>query len=347
MQACNLPTVLFVDDDANLLASFRRSFQGIYAVETSLDGQDGARRIQDGLDPDVVVTDLRMPGMDGLELLAGLHSSAPELPGILLTGHADLDVAMAAINQGQVFRFLTKPCTSSALTQAIDQALTKNLVDATNGALALGQTPEDTVRGLVKGLHAFMAYRDPYTAEHQSQTALLSVALGMRMGLDPHLLENLRLAALVHDVGKLYVPAEILNRPGRLQPHELAFIHEHVRVGYEIFKPIAAIWPGAAIIHQHHERLDGSGYPQGLSGREICQGARILSVADTLDAMRSHRPYRPGLGLQAALRELRGGRGVRYDPDVVDACLLLESAQLESLQLGPVQPGSGDDPGTP
>lgn len=165
--------------------------------------------------------------------------------------------------------------------------------------------------------------RDPYTAGHQQRVAELSVAIGHELGLDAERLIGLRLGATIHDIGKIYVPAEILNRPGRLTAAEFELIKTHPQVGYDIIKDVNFPWPLAQMILQHHERLDGSGYPRGLRGEEIIIEARVLAVADVVEAMSSHRPYRPACAPDAALREIAEHRGSLYDPAVVDACLKL------------------------
>ena len=168
--------------------------------------------------------------------------------------------------------------------------------------------------------------KDPYTSGHQRSVALLSACMGTKLGLSPRAVVGLWFGALIHDVGKIYVPAEVLNRPGRLSRVELDFIKEHAEVGYEIVHHIEFPWPVAEIVRQHHERIDGTGYPQGLRGDEIIVEARIVSVADVFEAMMSHRPYRAALGKDVSIQELRRGRGVAYDPDAVDACLEIVSA---------------------
>lgn len=165
--------------------------------------------------------------------------------------------------------------------------------------------------------------RDPYTAGHQRRVAELAVAIARKLGLQEDRVDGIRLGGLVHDVGKIYIPAEILNRPGRLTEAEFALIRSHPEVGAEIVRGIDFPWPVRDMILQHHERLDGSGYPGGLRGGAICREARILAVADVVEAMSTHRPYRPALGLGTALQEIEAGRGARYDPDAVDACLTL------------------------
>jgi len=165
--------------------------------------------------------------------------------------------------------------------------------------------------------------RDPYTAGHQRRVGDLARAIATEMGLPPEEVEGIRIAGVIHDLGKISVPAEILSKPRQLSDMEFALVKEHPQKGYEILKEVDFDWPVADMVRQHHERLDGSGYPQGLEGDQIVPGAKILAVADVVEAMASHRPYRPNLGLDAALEEVNSGRGALYDSEVVDACLSL------------------------
>lgn len=177
--------------------------------------------------------------------------------------------------------------------------------------------------------------RDPYTAGHQRRVAELSVAIAAELGRDDGFIEGLRLGALIHDIGKIYIPSEILSRPGRLTVPEYELVKTHVQVGHDIIRGIEFPWPVADMIVQHHERLDGSGYPHGLKGDEIIPEARIIGVADVVEAIMSHRPYRPGQGLRSALGELESHRGTRYDADVVDACLrLFREKQFQLPEAG-------------
>ena len=165
--------------------------------------------------------------------------------------------------------------------------------------------------------------RDPYTAGHQQRVGQLAEAIAVEMGLSQAQAEGIRFGSMIHDIGKIGVPAEILSKPSRLTPLELQLVQTHARSGYEIVKGIEFPWPVAQMILQHHERLDGSGYPAGLKGNDILLEARVIAVADTVEAMSSHRPYRPGLGMDAALTEITGASGVRYDQQAVEACLRL------------------------
>jgi putative nucleotidyltransferase with HDIG domain len=172
----------------------------------------------------------------------------------------------------------------------------------------------------------------PLHRGHQQRVARLAVALAARLGMDGQRLEGVRVAGLLHDLGKIYIPAEILSKPARLTPMEFGLMQTHPGVGYEILSGVPFPWPIADFVVQHHERLDGTGYPNGLAGEAISLEARILAVADVVEAMSSHRPYRAALGLEVALDEVRKGRGTRYDETVVDACLELFAAGSFSFE---------------
>ena len=177
--------------------------------------------------------------------------------------------------------------------------------------------------GIVQAMVMAVEARDPYTAGHQRRVAHLATAIAEEMGLSRDVIDGVRYASMIHDIGKISVPAEILSKPMRLSAPEMGLVQTHSRSGFDILKDIDFPWPIATIILQHHERLDGSGYPGGLKGAAICVEARILGVADVVDAIASHRPYRPARGADAALDDLTAQRGVLYDPSVVDACVTL------------------------
>lgn len=177
--------------------------------------------------------------------------------------------------------------------------------------------------GMIDVVATTVELRDPYTAGHQRGVARLAAAIGREMGLDADTVEGIEVAAGLHDIGKVAIPAEILSKPTRLTPPEFELIKQHSRSGYDIVRTIEFPWPVAEMILQHHERLDGSGYPAGLVGEEIQLGARVIAVADTVEAMAAHRPYRASKGIESALAQIEHDRVTRLDPDVVDACLRL------------------------
>jgi putative nucleotidyltransferase with HDIG domain len=186
--------------------------------------------------------------------------------------------------------------------------------------------------GIIESMGRMLEKRDPYTASHQQRVSDLAVAIAELMGLGPDQVEGIKLAARVHDIGKIEVPAEILSRPGKLSSLELEIIRQHPRAGFEILGNIDFPWPIAATVKQHHEKMNGSGYPEGLSGEEILLEARIICVADVVEAMASHRPYRPSLGIERAIEEIVKHRGTCYDSAVVDACVNLFNRQGYSFQ---------------
>lgn len=179
------------------------------------------------------------------------------------------------------------------------------------------------LNGTVHALASTTEKRDPYTAGHQHRVAQLACAIAREMNLSEELIEGLRVAGIVHDIGKIYVAAEILNKPVKLKDIEMELIKAHCEAGYEILKTVDFPWPVADMVLQHHEKVNGSGYPRGLKGGEIILGARILAVADVVEAMVSHRPYRSALSIEEAIKEIKDNRGILYDPDVVEACILL------------------------
>ena len=193
---------------------------------------------------------------------------------------------------------------------------------------------EEEIRGYVEELKvAFMStvevatiiseMRDPYTAGHERRVAEIAVAIGAELGFDGDRQQGLQVAGHLHDVGKISIPSDILSKPGRLSAIEYQLVQGHARSSYDVLRGVAFPWPVAAVALQHHERMDGSGYPQGLKGESIMFEARIVAVADVVEAMSSHRPYRPGLGIETALAEIEHGSGMLYDTDVAAACLRL------------------------
>ncbi|MDH4943695.1 PAS domain S-box protein [Sulfurimonas sp. C5] len=181
----------------------------------------------------------------------------------------------------------------------------------------------ESLEQTILAISATVESRDPYTAGHQKRVAELATAIAKEMGLGQEEIEGIRFAAIIHDLGKIHIPAEILAKPGRLTDIEFMLIKTHPQAGYDIIKDVNFPWPIAQIILQHHEHVDGSGYPQGLKGDEILLGAKIITVADVIEAISSHRPYRSALGIQVALDEVTKGRGTRYDSVVVDTCMKL------------------------
>jgi PAS domain S-box-containing protein len=206
------------------------------------------------------------------------------------------------------------------------RGIMRNITERKNAEKQLQDTLESLRKAVgttIQILASAVEARDPYTAGHQIRSADLARTIAVEMGLSQDKIDGIRIAGSIHDIGKLSIPAEILSKPTKLSEIEFALIKTHSQSGFEMLKDVKSPWPLAKIVHQHHERMDGSGYPRNLKGEEICIEARILAVADTVEAMASHRPYRPGLGIDAALNEIEKNRGMFYDNAAADACLRL------------------------
>jgi putative nucleotidyltransferase with HDIG domain len=218
---------------------------------------------------------------------------------------------------------------------ALNSKLKQEIVERRQAEARLQETChrlQKNIDEVIRAISLTVEPRDPYTAGHQKRSTELAVAIAHEMGLPENQIKGIRMAGLIHDIGKISIPTEILSKPGKLNDAERQLIQRHPKVAYDILKQIDFAWPVDLIVLQHHEKIDGSGYPQGLKGEQIRLEARILCVADVVETMDSHRPYRPGLGLDEALNEISKHRGRLYDPTVVDACLRL--FRQKGFQLG-------------
>jgi PAS domain S-box-containing protein len=273
---------------------------------------------------------------------------APWREQALLSGYAS-SIALPLINGREVFGILTiYSAEPNAFNENEVTLLSELANDLAFGIITLrtrierdtlqqeqlrsAENMRQTLLDTIGAVALMVEKRDPYTAGHQLRVSDLCVAIGLKLGLPEDRIEGLRLGAIIHDIGKIYVPAEILNRPGKLTMPEFELIKVHPQVGYDIIKDVKFPWPVAQMILQHHERLDGSGYPQGLNDEQIIFEAKIIAVADVIEAMSSHRPYRPTLGIEKALAEIERGRGTFYDPAITDACIKLFREEHFSFQ---------------
>ena len=315
-----LPMVLVVDDDDEC----RRVIQDYFKMtrcpcKEAANAAEALALLCQG-DIDLVVSDIKMADKDGIDLMLEAHRDYPHIPFIIMTGFAP-EYSYEAIIEAGASDFIAKPFSLGELKAKIcrihrEQNILRRL------QLTLNQVKrifENTVWALSYTLEK----RDPYTAGHQQRVGQLACAIAEELKLPEERIEVLRLAAFVHDIGKVGVPADILTKPGKLTALEMGLIQQHCQVGFEILKNVEFPWPLAEMVYQHHERMNGSGYPQGLSGSEILLEARILAVADVVEAMGSHRPYRPAMAWQTAMAEISQNRGILYDGQVVDACLNL------------------------
>ncbi|MEW8073772.1 MAG: HD domain-containing phosphohydrolase [Candidatus Thiodiazotropha sp.] len=283
--------------------------------------------------PDLIFLDVKMPGMDDFEVCAELkrQTETRNIPIIFISALDNPDDKVRAFEEGGV-DYITKPFEPAEVLARIrtqlfvaqtTQDLEQQVSERTAKLIASEERLRQNLLQTIQAIASTIEKRDPYTAGHQQRVANLAVAIAQEMGFDEHQIMGIRMGGMIHDIGKIYIPAEILSRPGCLTSDEFEIIKSHPDVGYDIIKNVDFPWPVVEMVHQHHERLNGSGYPLGLNGDEIILEARVLAVADVVEAINSHRPYRPGLGIDAALEEIEKHRGTLYDATVVESCIQL------------------------
>ena len=310
-------TILVIDDDPSILAGISdllglEGYQPLTAVDASC-----ALKIMKETTPDLILSDVMMPVMDGYAFHDVVKNTKDwaAIPFILVSAQGREQDVRRAVRSG-VDLYITKPFNREQLLEAVESRLRRN-------EEILQSRPGSVLNEIIQTIGTIVEIRDPYTAGHQRRVSIISERIAKVLGLQEDEVEGIRLAALVHDVGKISIPADILNKPGEISPIEFELIKCHSRSGYDILKNIRFHQPVANIVLQHHERMNGSGYPDGIAGEEILIGARIIGVADVVESMTSHRPYRPALSLDDALQEIDGKKGVLYDPLVVEAFVQL------------------------
>lgn len=287
---------------------------------------------------DLILCDIDMPGESGLDFIRYAVSEYPDTATVMVTGLDDPMTAEGALEIG-VYDYIIKPFNRNGVLISVANVLRRRQLEIDNRAYreslqkmvsertaALQDSMEKlrkALEGSILAIASTVETRDPYTAGHQQRVAELATAIAKEMGLLDDQIYGIRMGGVIHDLGKISIPAEILSKPGSITEIEFNLIKTHPKVGYDILKAIEFPWPIAQMVLQHHERMDGSGYPSGLSGEEIILEARILGVADVVEAMASHRPYRPALGIDKALKEISKNKGLLYDSDVAEACLKL------------------------
>jgi len=350
--------IVIVDDNPNNLRVLSEMLQQSgYKIRPAADGDLALRSIENS-PPDLVLLDIRMPRMDGYEVSRRLKANEKlrEIPVIFISALHETEDKVAAFKAGGV-DYIAKPFQIEEVVARVQAHLRLYRLQQHLESIVAERTEElrksyDEIRRsqqqyraileqMVQAISLTVEKRDLYTAGHQRCVAELATAIAGRLGLPRERIEGLRFGAMIHDIGKIHVPAAILNRPGPLSPAEFSLIKTHPEAGHDIVRNVEFPWPVAQLILQHHERLDGSGYPLGLKGDEIIEEARILAVADVMEAMSNHRPYRPSLGLAAALDELKQGRGTRYDEAIVDAVTsLAEKGEIAQGERGGIAVGA-------
>ncbi len=339
-----MPRILAIDDKPDNLIALSAVLRNLLPGAKVMTELSGKRGIETALRerPDCILLDVRMPGMDGYEvckILKDRSEPTRNIPVIMVTA-IDTDSAhrIRGLEAG-ADAFLTKPFNEYELVAQVNVALRikraedelrkekERLQDAviqrTSDLRHSYRHIRRILDGTINTISAMVEARDPFTAGHQRGVAELASAIADQMNHSVAIQERLIIAGLLHDTGKISVPSEILAKPGNLHPSEMAIVRTHAEAGAEILRRIPFDWPLVDIVRQHHERCDGSGYPDGLTSDRIRPESRILAVADVVEAMSSHRPYRPARGTELALDEIMQNSGKLYDKDVVDATVAL------------------------
>ncbi len=359
----NQHTVLFVDDEVNILKALQRLLRHEEMQVLCASRGPEALELLDKSAAQVVVTDQRMPEMCGVDLLSSVRERHPEVIRMMLTGYAEVDVAVDAINRGEIYRLITKPWNDdelkATLRQAFDhfdlrqeikrlnqisreqnfklQDMNRNLetkVRERTKQLALKHQElrtayVQTIRALAEAVDA----KDAYTRGHSERVGVYASKLARELGYQKDFIERVYIAGLLHDVGKIGIRDAVITKPDRLTPEEYEEIKQHPEIGAKILEPVDFLADIAPCVRHHHEWFDGSdrGYPLRLRGGAIPLPSRIILVSDTVEAMTSDRPYRKALPLETVLTELNKYSGSQFDPACVDAALRLLEREGESF----------------
>lgn len=329
-------SILIVDDEPNVCMTLQRHLhqQGLECL-TSYDGLDALDKMRHH-NFSLIISDMMMPGMSGLELLHKIKERDPEMAFIMITAVKDIHTAVDSLRLGAC-DFITKPFDLPALRHAVERAFERRRllienrryrqeleIKVQNRTLELNQAlneVEESYKITLEALVSALDAREHETRAHSQRVREYTLTLARQLGLKNDALIQVGRGALLHDVGKIGVRDSILLKPDKLNEDEWEEMKRHPRIGYDILQSIGFLSSAAEIVLCHQERWDGNGYPNRLAGRDIPLGARIFSLADTLDAMTSDRPYRKALAFDAALREIRSCSGTQFDPEIADAFL--------------------------
>ena len=326
----DLPLILIVDDNPTNIDLLLDVLKGPYRFGVAKNGPRALAFLENSR-PDLVLLDIMMPDMDGFEVFTRMKADPrfADIAVIFITALSESKYIVKGFEMGAV-DYITKPFKAMEVKARVQTHLTlqkmQHFLNDQNVSLE-EQVREKTILirqmfdSVISAMSLMAESMDPYTAGHQQRVARYACTIATQMGLPDDQIEAIRIAGLLHDIGKIRVPVSILNRPGPLLKAEINLIKIHPYFGYNFLKDIPSPWHIAEIVYKHHERLNGSGYPRGLTGDQIILEAKILAVADVIEAISSHRPYRPAYAMEYAVTELQRHRGTAFDRDVVDSFL--------------------------
>ncbi len=329
--------VLVVEDDDDMREMLGEILRGGgYDCQTVESGLRALSYLAEAREPDLVFSDVDMPGIDGIEFLRTVKTIMPAVPVVIVSGNFGSELGVDAVLGGAA-DYLYKPVRSAAVLEMASRYLgpggriPESVFQESLAALISqnGNAPLQTPQ--ILGLFETLGMKRYETLQHSRRVSDYSVMLGYRHGISKAELEDLRIGALLHDIGKIAVPHNVLMKPGPLDDTEWEVMRTHPRIGWDLLSNFPQLGPAADIVHTHHERWDGGGYPRRIEGLKIPIGARIFSVIDTLDAMLSERPYRAGLPLSTAREEIDAMSGTQFDPDIVKT--FTDISDLELMEI--------------
>jgi putative nucleotidyltransferase with HDIG domain len=344
---CRPSRILIVDDEIIIREILARKLSGLgYSCECCESGGDALAKLE-STDYDLLLSDVVMPGIGGVELLKEAFRIRPELAVILVTSVVDLELAVEALKHG-AYDYITKPFSLEEVSVSVSRSLEKRrlLIENRNYERTLEEQVANRTQQLKEALEILrqtyqstllalgtaLDSRDAGTAGHSLRVTLYTACLARSLGLAEEEIRAVQQGAALHDIGKIGVPDGLLRKPGSLTPEEWVLMRKHPLIGYRILSGSKFLQAAAQLVLHHHERYDGTGYPAGLRGDEICLGARIFSVADTLDCMTSNRPFQPATTFEAARDEISRGAARQFDPKVVDTFLALPLEEWKTLR---------------
>ncbi len=310
-------TILLVDDETNNLQLLRRTLRHDYNIITASNGKEALEIVDNrGSEIALIVSDQKMPEMQGTEFLKQVSDTYPDIIKILLTGHLDVDAIVDSINDCHLYQYIVKPFDPEELKLTIETGIEK--FDLMNNKTVILKDLRELFYKTIKLISSALDAKDPYTHGHSLRVTMYSLILAKALNLDDNTLEEIETAGLLHDIGKIGIPQNILCKPGKLTDEEYEVMKSHPAQAEKMLMGIKKLTVVSNWLRTHHERWDGRGYPNGLKGEEIPISGRIIALADTYDAMTSTRSYRKALSHETAISEIQRCSGTQFDPVLAD-----------------------------
>lgn len=326
-------TILAVDDEQNNLALIHRTLRNDYNILLASSGEEALEIVKErGDEISLIVSDQKMPFMEGTELFKKVSETYPDIVKILVTGYSNVDILVDAINECHLFQYVLKPFEPEQLCMIVESGIQKYELAASRVQILqdLSELFYKTIKSIAQALDA----KDEYTHGHSMRVTLYSLALAKKLNLPDDILEEIETAGLLHDIGKIAIPERILLKQGKLTPEEYEIIKTHPELGKQFVSGIEKLKLISNWLKSHHEKYDGTGYPEGLKGEEIPISSRIISIADTYDAITSDRSYRPALPHEYAIDEIRRCSGSQFDPNLAELFISIRD-EIELIKQDP------------